>query len=92
MARVEIYRLRRGGLQDTIATCRLRDDGVVVCEGDPRIVRRLTESGILDRTVKPPERVFPQGGRRFLKALNSHFKSGYLTASEILNSDPNHVE
>lgn len=81
MARVEIYRLKKGGFQEVVATCHLEDTGLVVCEGDSRFVQRLIKFGILDRTVKPAVKVLPTGGRRFLEALKNNFKSGYLVSS-----------
>ena len=85
MARVEIYRLKKGGLQDIYAICTLVDEKAV-CEGNKRFVNRLNTQGILDRSVRPAQKVFPSEGRRFLEVLKDHFNSGYLVASEVENT------
>lgn len=79
---VEIYKLKSKGRQEVVASCSLEDD-VVVCVGDKKFVERLRE-GILDRSIEPPQKIFPSDGRRFLELLKDYFKSGYLVASDIL--------
>ena|SRR3989344_888453 len=86
MVRVEIYRLKEGGSQEIIATCYL-EENTAICEGDTKFIERLAREGILDRSVKPPEKIYPTDGRRFLEALKNHFNSGYLTASSLLDSE-----
>lgn len=83
MSRVEIYKLKSGGLQEVIAECRLEGDQAV-CSGDEKFVERLSRDGILDKSTQPPTKVFPSNGRRFLESLKGHFNSGYLVASEVL--------
>lgn len=86
MARVEIYRLKKGGTQEIYAICNLVDD-TVICEGNTEFVERMKKAGILDRSVKPPEQVLPSDGKRFLEVLKTYFDSGYLVASDVLNGD-----
>lgn len=85
--KVEIYRLRKGGSQKVVATCNLVEDKVV-CEGEGRIVESLNTEGILDKSTKPPRRIFPKDGVIFLRSLPANFKSGYLVASDIFEDTP----
>ncbi len=87
MAKVEIYRLKKGGLQEVVVTCHL-EGNEAICEGDTSLVERLNQDGLLDKSIKPPEKVYPRHGKRFLDILKEHFSSGYLIASEIQNSEP----
>ena len=84
MPRVEIYRLRKGGSQEVIAKCDLVENQAV-CRGATKFVERLNKQGILDKSTKPPTKVFPSDGRRFLECLKDHFNSGYLVASDLLD-------
>lgn len=90
MIQVEIYRLKKGGAQEVIAVCHL-DGNTAICKGSAKFVERMNRDGIIDRSVIPPEKVFPSDGRRFLEALENHFNSGHLTASFVQNGDSNQV-
>lgn len=80
MSKVEILRLKGDGSQEIAAKGVLRVDGRVELEGDEKLVRQLETRGVLDTSVKPPKRVYPTDGERFIRALEGAFKSGYLTA------------
>lgn len=80
--KVEIYRLKAGGGQDAVATCRLVENEVVF-EGDPGVVETLRQ-GVVDASVRPPKRVSPEAGRMFLEALSENLHTGYLEASGII--------
>lgn len=80
--KVEVYRLKTGGEQDRVATCRLWKDEVVF-EGDPEFIEALRH-GIVDRRVRPPKLVLPEDGKKFLETLSVNLHSGYLEASGII--------
>ncbi len=82
MKKVEIYRLNGDGTQSIIALCSLKNDKVI-CEGDADMLRHL-HGGIEDPGTG--DSLFEKDGVRFLSALKSHFKSGYLLASDVLIS------
>lgn len=82
MARIEILRLKSSGSQEVVAEFRLVGDKAVG-EGDEKLIERLRQAGILDRSTDPPEKVFPEDGERFLECLKDRFKSGYLVAMEL---------
>lgn len=84
MKYVEIYKLQNNGFQTVAVTCRLQEDGTVLCEGDEKLIRTLTQRGVLNYTDKKNKTpLFPKDGFAFLKQLKYHFKSGYLNASDI---------
>jgi len=87
MSRVEIYRLKKGGVQEVVAEFSLVDNKAVG-KGNEQFVKRLETEGVLDKAAKPPAKVFPTDGSRFLQSLKSHFNSGYLTASEVIEDAP----
>ncbi len=84
MSRVEIFRLNHGGVQDVIAEFRLVGDEAIG-QGNEKFVQRLKKEGVLDKTVKPPVKVYPNEGSRFLNLLQSQFNSGYLIASSVID-------
>jgi len=80
--KVEIYRLKKGKTQEIIATCSLIGEKVVF-EGNEKFISRLNRVGILDKSTKPPRKIFPADGVIFLRGLRDTFKSGYLVASDL---------
>ena len=82
MSKVEIYRLKKGGAQEVMAEFSLVGEQAVG-KGNGRFIKRLETQGVLDKTTKPPTKVYPTEGHRFLESLKSNFKSGYFTASEV---------
>lgn len=87
MSRVEVYRLKKGGEQEIVAEFSL-EGNQAVGKGNERFVKRLEAEGILDKSTKPPTKVYPSDGPRFLDSLKSHFTSGYFTASEVIEDKP----
>jgi len=87
MSKVEIYRLNKEGQSSMIVEFSLQG-GQAVGAGDESFIDSLTNSGVLDKTVTPPAKVFPSDGERFLRLLNTTFKSGYITASEVIGDLP----
>ncbi len=87
MSRVEIYRLDKEGQSSVIAEFSLQGDRAVGA-GDESFINSLTNKGVLDKSATPPAKVFPSDGERFLKLLNTTFKSGYITASEVIGDLP----
>jgi len=84
MSFIEIYKLQNDASQKVIATCKLADDGSVVCEGDQQFVESLAREGVRDySSPNNSAKFFPKDGIRFLEQLKYHFKSGYLMASDI---------
>lgn len=80
---MQIYKLQNDGSQKVVSTCKLSDDGEVICEGEEVFTQRLMQDGILDYTQSGENKIFPKDGLRFLEQLKYNFKSGYLNASEI---------
>ncbi|OGN08399.1 MAG: hypothetical protein A3J46_06745 [Candidatus Yanofskybacteria bacterium RIFCSPHIGHO2_02_FULL_41_11] len=87
---VEIYKLQNSGDQKVIVTCKLRDP-VVICDGDPIFIKNLEKDGIRDYSNKDlgASKLFPKDGVKFLENLKFAFKSGYLVATDIQESDLN---
>lgn len=84
MSFVEIYKLENNGDQRVIAVCRLVPEGVT-CEGDAVFVKNLEEGGVRDYSDSVGERKsFPSDGMKFLENLKYAFKSGYLSATDVL--------
>lgn len=79
--RVEIYKLNSDGTQSVIVTCSLGVSGVI-CNGDPKTLSYLNQ-GIDD--TETDKLLYPKDGVRFLSALKSHFKNGYLLASDVIS-------
>jgi len=79
---VELYKIEPVESQSVVVICRLLHD-TVVCEGDKIIIEKLTNEGLLN----DGKRIFPKDGMTFLKCLRFSFKSGYLCASDIMDSD-----
>ena len=84
MPYVEIYKLQNNGDQTIIATCQLIDN-VAVCSGEEIFVNNLNQEGIYDYDSRPKQKIFPKDGRKFLENLKYSFKSGYLSATDILD-------
>ncbi|MDO8496794.1 MAG: hypothetical protein Q7S43_05085 [bacterium] len=87
---VQIYKLQNDGDQKVIVTCKLIDSGVV-CDGDSIFIKNLEEDGIRDYSNKElvADKLFPKDGIKFLENLKFAFKSGYLVATDIQESDSN---
>lgn len=86
MAKVEIYKLLEGGNQEIIVVCKLYGD-MVVCVGDNELINQLINDGILDYANDTPKKLFPSDGKRFLEQLKYNFNSGYLNASDLLDTE-----
>jgi len=86
MPYVEIYKLKNDGSQDILAVCRLEEGaGEVVCESaNPVFTDNLKREGIKDYSGSGKERLFPYDGRKFLEQLKFHFRSAYLSASDVI--------
>lgn len=78
--KVEIYKLNSDGSQSVIVTCTLEGEKAV-CNGDSKTIWYLNQ-GIDDPETS--DLLYPKDGTRFLTILKSHFKNGYLMASEII--------
>lgn len=86
MKYVEIYKLQNDGEQKIIATCKLVDVGVE-CSGDEIFVKNLVEQGIKNYAdLTHNETIFPKDGILFLENLKHAFKSGYLQATDVLET------
>ncbi|MBI2674705.1 MAG: hypothetical protein HYX22_03155 [Candidatus Yanofskybacteria bacterium] len=84
MKYVNIYKLQNDGEQRIIATCRLDDSGMVICEGDKAFTENLVKDGILDYgNLGTRNKLFPRDGIKFLENLKHAFKSGYLVATDV---------
>ena len=83
MKKVEIYKLSENGAQETIVTCKLLGE-IVSCEGEAKLVEYLTAKGIADYSSSTPVTLYPQDGLRFLQQLKFNFKSGYISASDVI--------
>jgi len=83
---VEVYKLNSDGSQRVIAVCRLVEGGAV-CEGEEIFVKNLGKEGIFDYSSSKSPKIFPKDGLRFLEQLKFNFKSGYLNASDVEESN-----
>lgn len=84
MKYVNIYKLQNDGSQTVIATCRLSNDGTVVCDGNQAFVENLERDGILDYgNPQVRNKLFPKDGIKLLENLKFAFRSGYLVATDI---------
>ena len=84
MKHVDIYKLQNNGEQKIIATCSLRGNGLVVCEGNPIFIKNIEKDGILDYdNLEARTKLFPKDGVGFLENLKHAFRSGYLVATDI---------
>ncbi len=86
MKYVEIYKLQNDGEQKIIATCKLVDTNVE-CNGDEIFIKNLVEQGIKNyEDLTHNEIIFPKDGILFLENLKHAFKSGYLQATDVLET------
>ena len=85
---VQIYKLQNDGDQRVIATCKLLDSRVI-CDGDPVFIKNLEHDGIRDYSNKElgADKLSLKDGIKFLENLKFAFKSGYLVATDIQESD-----
>lgn len=83
--KVEIYKLNNQGKQELVAECKLVNE-LVECLGEEQFLKFLNEDGIRDYTQNPPRQLFPKDGHKFLEQLKYNFKSGYLSATDILDN------
>lgn len=84
MKYVNIYKLQNNGEQEVIATCRLNDEGVVVCEGNRVFIKNLEEEGIFDYdNMETKHKLSLKDGVKFLENLKHSFRSGYLVATDV---------
>lgn len=84
MKYVEIYKLENDGSQSVIVTCKLVEDGQILCEGDKQFVDNLISVGINDYSKEGGSKLFPADGLPFLQQLQNNFKSGYLIATDVV--------
>ena len=84
MKYVEFYKLQNDGNQKVIATCYLKDNGNVECEGDSVFMGNLIKDGIKDYSISEKPPLFFKDGLKFLEQLKFNFTSGYLNASEVM--------
>lgn len=86
MKKVIIYKLKAEGTQEEIVTCTLEVDGTVKLSGQENFVKNLERSGIVDYEAPDGAMLFPKDGLRFLEQLKFNFKSGYLNATDVIES------
>ncbi len=82
MPQIEIYRLKDDGTQEVLVTGKLLENNFLDLQGDLTFIGQLTENGVLDKSVRPPVRVFPDEGARFMTLLKKNLQSGYITVYE----------
>ena len=82
MSQIEIFRLKDDGSQEVLATGTLSENNMVHFEGDERFIKQLTTNGVLDKSVHPPVKIFPNEGARFIEILKKNLHSGYITVYE----------
>ena len=86
MKYVEIYKLHNDGAQTIVAMCKLVGSSIE-CSGDEVFVKNLTEQGIKNYSdLSDGTNLFPKDGIKFLENLKLAFKSGYLQATEVLET------
>lgn len=80
-AYVELVRTLPNGGRHVEARCVLQNDGTVNCVGDEKLVARLSRGITL--TFPEPQLFTTKDGVVFLRALQTHFSTPYLFATEI---------
>ena len=85
MTKVDIYKLEKGGTQNVVATCFLQENGTVEIVGDKNIKESLCLDGIRSYEAGLPKTLYPKDGKVFLSQLRFNFKSGYLSATAVLD-------
>ena len=84
---VELYEIDRSEHQKKIATFRLLDQegSVVEIEGDYHhpVIEGIMGEGIFDYKYARPGKLYPYDGMNFLENLRYHFRSGYLSATDV---------
>ncbi|KKR23915.1 MAG: hypothetical protein UT53_C0004G0013 [Candidatus Yanofskybacteria bacterium GW2011_GWD2_39_48] len=82
---VDIYQLGSDYKQTRIATFKFHEDDhkVEVDSQDHPAVFLCIREGIFDQKYARPGKVFPDDGLAFLENLKYHFRSGYITATEV---------
>ena len=86
MKYVEIKKLQNDGTQLLLATCTLFDDELKI-EGDQKFAQFVTEEGINNYSEDGSKKLFPKDGLLFLEQLQYNFKSGYLSAGPVQESN-----
>ena len=84
---VELFELDSDAQQKKIATFKLLEEGagMVEIEGNHEhpVIFSIKGEGIFDYKYARPGRLYPYDGMNFLENLKYHFRSGYLSATEV---------
>ena len=84
---VELFELDSNANQKKIATFKLLDEGSGAVEIDGNrerpIIENIQGEGIFDYKYARPGKLYPFDGMNFLENLKYHFRSGYLSATDI---------
>ena len=84
---VELFELDRDARQKKIATFKLSEGegGTVEIDGDHNhpVVDGVKVEGIFDYKYARLGKLYPRDGMSFLENLKYHFRSGYLSATDV---------
>jgi hypothetical protein len=84
---VELFELDRDAQQKKIATFKLLEgeSRAVEIDGDRDnlVVESIQGEGIFDYKNARPGKLYPNDGMSFLENLKYHFRSGYLSATDV---------
>lgn len=84
---VELFELDKNAKQKKIATFKLLEEEgkTVEIDGDCHhpIVENILGEGIFDYKNAVPGKLYPYDGINFLENLKYHFRSGYLSATDV---------
>ena len=84
---VELFELDRNAQQKKIATFKLLEEesAMVEIEGDHHhpVIENICGEGIFDYKYARPGKLHLYDGMNFLENLKYHFRSGYLSATDV---------
>jgi hypothetical protein len=82
---VDIFKIDENFHQIKIGTFKFMEEPreVTIDGQDNPMIRNCVFEGIFDYKYSQPRRLFPSNGLVFLENLKYHFRSGYLSASDV---------
>jgi hypothetical protein len=82
MQKVNLLKTNNDGSQSLLVSC-LFDGHKILLKGDEALIKTLYSEGI--PCYASGKNIFPQDGPLFLNELRHVFRSGYLTATDVID-------
>ena len=84
---VDLYELDHNAQQKKIATFKFKEGGSeqveIDCEHNHPVIENIKFEGIFDYKYARPGKLYLYDGLHFLENLKYHFRSGYLSATDV---------